>query len=253
MNQSKFTENEIPYHILNRFGLTQEMIEDLPTEDFEKLKNGRRTPILPVRVENDKGETILSRARISLVRNEASEVRVLFYPKLITTDLSRFDANQQKALLNGEAISAPFVTPDGKKCMAYHQVDNQTGQVMAVPTHILANNIKLVADTMHLSEAEINSIKNGKHLTILDNEREKTIGISLKTKSALRIVEGDEDAWKDQERKEYAHYNFGLNGCWVADEDGNLDYVPQDEYGEDMWDEMKKRGNLQRNAVTHKM
>lgn len=96
MNQSKFTENEIPYHILNRFGLTQEMIEDLPTEDFEKLKNGRRTPILPIRVENEKGETILSRARISLVRNEASEVRVFFYPKLITTDLSRFDADQQK-------------------------------------------------------------------------------------------------------------------------------------------------------------
>lgn len=31
MNQSqKFTEDDIPYNILNRFGFTREMIEDMP-------------------------------------------------------------------------------------------------------------------------------------------------------------------------------------------------------------------------------
>ena len=253
MNQSKFTEDEIPYHILNQFGLTQEMIEDLPNEDFEKLKRGARTPILPIRVETDNGETILSRARISLVRDDAGDVRVLFYPKLVKTDLSKFDAHQQKALNAGEAVVSPFVSPDGSKMMAYHQIDSQTGQVVAVPTYIIGNNIKLVADKFRLTEPEVNCIKNGKRLTTLRDDKQVTIGISLKTKSALRIVEGDEDEWKEQERKEYARYNFGLNGCWIADDDGNLDYVPEDEYSEDMWDEMKKRGNLQRNAATHKM
>lgn len=30
MNQSQFKEEEIPYSVLNRFGITREMIDDLP-------------------------------------------------------------------------------------------------------------------------------------------------------------------------------------------------------------------------------
>lgn len=39
MNQSKFTEEEIPYNILNRFGLTREMIEDLPEGLGQRLRD----------------------------------------------------------------------------------------------------------------------------------------------------------------------------------------------------------------------
>ena len=35
-------------------------------------------------------------------------------------------------------------------------------------------------------------------------------------------------------------YNFGLNGCWVTDETGNLDYVPEDNYTQEMWEEQAK-------------
>lgn len=37
-------------------------------------------------------------------------------------------------------------------------------------------------------------------------------------------------------------YNFGCFGCWVMDEQGNLDYVEEKEYSEEMWEEMKKNG-----------
>ena len=54
MNQSqKFTEDDIPYNILNRFGFTREMIEDMPDAIITKLKNGQTTPVLPIQV----GET----------------------------------------------------------------------------------------------------------------------------------------------------------------------------------------------------
>jgi hypothetical protein len=31
----QFTENEIPFQTLDRLGLTREMIEDLPVEDYQ--------------------------------------------------------------------------------------------------------------------------------------------------------------------------------------------------------------------------
>ena len=40
MNYS-FEENEMPFDILERFGLTQTMIEDLPTDVLQNIYNGR--------------------------------------------------------------------------------------------------------------------------------------------------------------------------------------------------------------------
>lgn len=50
MNQSqKFTEDDIPYNILNRFGFTREMIEDMPDAIITKLKTDRLHPCCPFR------------------------------------------------------------------------------------------------------------------------------------------------------------------------------------------------------------
>lgn len=38
-----FDENEMPYGILERFGLTQEMIEDLPTDILQNILNGKHS------------------------------------------------------------------------------------------------------------------------------------------------------------------------------------------------------------------
>lgn len=79
MNQSqKFTEDDIPYNILNRFGFTREMIEDMPDAIITKLKNGHTTPVLPIQVTADNGDKILSAAKLSLYRNDNGEVRIMF-------------------------------------------------------------------------------------------------------------------------------------------------------------------------------
>ena len=79
MNQSKFTEEEIPYNILNRFGLTREMIEDLPEGLGQRLRDGRATPVLPIKVIADNGDIILSAARLTLHRNSEGEVKVIHH------------------------------------------------------------------------------------------------------------------------------------------------------------------------------
>ena len=35
---------------------------------------------------------------------------------------------------------------------------------------------------------------------------------------------------------------FGIYGCWVMGEDGNLDYVKEEDYTDELWNEQKKAG-----------
>ena len=80
MKQIQFKLEELPYQTLGRFGLTQEMIEDLPMRVLDEICNGRHSPVLPVRVTDENGETIESRSRFVPVRMENGGVDVVFYP-----------------------------------------------------------------------------------------------------------------------------------------------------------------------------
>lgn len=253
MNQSQFTEEEIPYHILNRFGLTREMIEDLPEGLGQRLRDGRTTPVLPIKVIADNGDTVLAAARLSLHRNSDGDVRVMFYPRLEKIDLSRFPEAQRKPISGGETVISEINLPDGKRAPAFYQIDPETNQVMAVPVAVVDNNIRVIADELRLTPAEVNCLRNGKLLTTQYQDKMWTIGVSLREQPGIRVVCGDEDTWREDDRRDYGKFNFGLNGCWISNDEGGLDYVPEDEYTEELWDEMKKRGNMQRNASTHKM
>lgn len=254
MNQSqKFTEDEIPYNILERFGFTREMLEDMPDGIIKKLKNGHTTPMLPIRVTADNGDKILSAARMSLYRNDNGEVRIMFFPRLKKAELSRFSPQQQKSLNEGETIIGNMTMPDGKKAPAFFQIDHETNQLKSVPVAVLDNNIKFIAEELHLSQPEVNCIRNGKLLAADYKDTQWTLGVSLNEASGVRVVAGDEQAWREEDKRDYGKFNFGLNGCWIANDEGGLDYVPEDEYTDELWDEMKKRGNLQRNASPHKM
>ncbi|WP_437343058.1 DUF4099 domain-containing protein [Phocaeicola barnesiae] len=68
MNRYKFSEEEVPYGILEQFGLTREMIGDLPMDVLQAIHSGRRSPVLPIRVDDSDGNTIHARTRFSLVR-----------------------------------------------------------------------------------------------------------------------------------------------------------------------------------------
>lgn len=254
MEQMKFTEEQIPYHILQGFGLSKEMIEDLPEEQLKKLLQGKKTAVLPVHVKTENGDEVHSAARISLINDDKGNVRVLFYPKLLYSNLSKFTDEQQKALNAGNPIVENITTREGKKTAAFHQIDPATGQVISVPLAVLGNNLQVIAEELRLTSSEINCITKGKLLSVHhSDDTQVTVGVSLKERSGFRVVDGDESVWREQEKKDYAHYSFGLNGCWVSAVEDNLEYIPEDEYTEDMWDEMKKRSNLQRNASTHKV
>lgn len=43
-----FSMGDIPYDILQGYGISQEMIDDLPEDVLNDLLSGRRTPPMPV-------------------------------------------------------------------------------------------------------------------------------------------------------------------------------------------------------------
>ena len=100
----RIEEHEVPYETLGKFGLTREMIEDLPMHVLEDIGQGRRSPVLPIQVEDENENIIKSRTRFAFVRMEDGTVDVVFYPVLNKAPLEQYDQEQQKQLLAGKAI-----------------------------------------------------------------------------------------------------------------------------------------------------
>lgn len=252
MKKEHFEFNELPYPALARFGLTREMIEDLPMRVLEEIGQGGYSPVLPVRVTDENGEVIESRSRFAFIRMVNGEVDVVFYPALKSSPLERYNEAQQKQLLDGKAIVADVEMADGRRSKAFVQIDGETKQVMYVPTPIIARNLKVLAEVMHLGAVEVNGMQNGDPLTAVVDDEPVTVGIDLHSKTGIRFCAGDSQQWSEQPKREWDKYTFGCYGCWVMDDDGNLGYVPEEEYTEELWNEQKKSAERNRTAGLHK-
>ena len=252
MKKEQFEFNELPYPTLARFGLTQEMIEDLPLRILKEIGKGGYSPVLPMRVTNENGEVIESRSRFAFIRMDSGEVDVVFYPTLKSSPLECYNEEQQKQLLDGKSIIADVAMADGRHSKAFVQIDEETKQVMYVPTPIIARNLKVLAEVMHFGTVEVNGMQHGEPLTVAVDGEPVTVGIDLHDKTGIRFCAGDAQKWQEQPKREWDKYTFGCYGCWVTDDDGNLDYVPEEEYTEELWNEQKKSGERNRAAGIHK-
>ena len=119
MKKVQIEFDELPFLALERFGLTREMIEDLPMRVMDDICNGRHSPVLPVRVTDEHGEQIESRSRFAFIRMDNGQVDVVFYPALKSSPLERYDEAQQKQLLDGKAIVADVEMADGRSSKAF--------------------------------------------------------------------------------------------------------------------------------------
>ena len=123
------------------------MIEDLPQNVIHRLLSSRTTPVLPIVTENIDGETILSYARISLIRLDDGSVDVYFIPKWVDEDLEEFSIDQQEQLKAGRVVKADL----RKEGRCFVQFDEVINQVMAVPVEIINQNISILTRTLFLS------------------------------------------------------------------------------------------------------
>lgn len=245
MTNTKFSESQTPYSVLEHYGLTEQMITDLPKDIRTDIMNGRRSPVLPVTIEDATGHRVNTRTRFALIPQEDGQLDVMFYPQLQRENIDRFSADNQERLLAGHAIQDMYEHPSGETVSAFLQLDRGTKQVMLVPTEVIGRNLDLLQREYKLSNAELSCLRNGEPLTVLDSDEEMTMGIDLKSRTGIRFCLGDTQKWQQQDNRQWEKYNFGLYGCWQADDDGNLSYTPEEEYDEEMWNELKKKGMRQ--------
>lgn len=239
----KFNETDIPYGILEQFGMTQEMIEDLPLDVMNNLLAGRLTPVIALKIKKKKEEEIeefMTYARFCLSREEDGSVNVQFVPVWSYNNLDGYSEEEKQDLLDGKVL----IHDVPGKGVCYVQFDRDVNQVMAVPVMILSNNIKNLAHRIGLSDEQIKDIHNCKVIEITGEVEPVSIGIDLKAEEVgcLRPADGDSAVWREEGRDlNINKYNFGVYGCWMLDELQNLKYIPEEEYSQEMMDEMKRR------------
>ncbi len=96
-------------------------------------------------------------------------------------------------------------------------------------------------DIFELSSGEIQSIQNGDVVCINDEDEDVAIGIDLTEKSGIRLVLGTREKWlKEKGESTMGRYSFGIYGCWVKDSEGNLGYVHEQDYTDEIWAEQQK-------------
>ena len=96
-------------------------------------------------------------------------------------------------------------------------------------------------DIFDLTSSEIRSIQDGDVVCINDDDEEVSIGIDLTEKSGLRLVLGTSQKWlKEKGESTMGRYSFGIYGCWVKDSEGNLGYVHEQDYTDEIWAEQQK-------------
>lgn len=240
MNRNMFDEDEVPYMTLSRFGLTREMIEDLPERVLEDIFSGLKSPNLPIHIKADDGSIIHSRTRFALIRKDDGRADVLFFPEMKDCDLSGFSDKQREHLLSGKSIIADVDGPDGHPVKAFVQIDPETKHLLSVPTPVIGRNLQVCAEELGLDAEDLQCIQRGATVSFLLEGGTVTMGIDLNCKTGLRFCNGDYQRWKSQSTQGFEQKNFGLNGCWLRDEDGRLQYVHETDYTEAMWEEQRE-------------
>lgn len=236
-NPEKFNPKEIPYGLLQKFGLSQEMVDDLPTCVMRQLLSGRPTPVLPVVTENVEGLRVQSLARISLVRLDDGTVDVCFAPQWEDEDLTKFTPGQQEKLRAGAVTTA--MMPGKGQC--YIQFDDNISQVMAVPADIIRQNVSIITRSMDIEENDKEALEEGGVIQTDINGQMVSVGIDLNEFSGVRIADGDIITWQEDAKADrLPRYNFGIYGCWIADDDNVLSYVADEDFGPELIAEQQR-------------
>ena len=244
----EFNEEQVPYGLLGQFGLTREMVEDLPEAPYRDIMNGLLSPVLPISVKDDAGRTVSARTRFRLVRTEDGGVDVVFYPRLQHCELDSYLESEQYELRKGRVILSHAPDEPERKCFV--QIDPDTNHVMYIPTPVIGRNIRSLMDRFDLTTDDITLIQMGEAAVVGDGKDVLSIGIDLSVRTGIRIERGKSFKWNRDRGAGMDSFNFGIYGCWVKDASGDLSYVPEDEYTDEIIAEQQR--TIDRNAANLK-
>jgi len=232
-----FEETEIPYEILSQYGLSQEMIDDLPEQAMDSLLGGSLTPLLPLSGNDKDGNLIKKMASIALVRTD-NGIDVILSTPWESNPLNKFTLEQQHDLRAGKVLL--LNGENGKE--TYVQLDDTTNKVMSSPAEAIQHNILIYKEKIGWDELTTDNIILGKAMTFHSGNQFVTYGVDLHSNTGIRAVEGTTVDWEEK-RHSLPLHGFGIYGCWVSDGVNTFkEYIPQEKYTEEMNQEMEQIG-----------
>ena len=90
-------------------------------------------------------------------------------------------------------------------------------------------------------ESMTEKLQSGEILTLSEDAEDISMGIDLTEKSGIRLTLGSREKWlKEKGESTMGRFSFGIYGCWVKDSEGNLDYVHEQDYTDEIWAEQEK-------------
>lgn len=246
MQEKRFHREEYPLDILAEFGLTEEMIYDLPDFVHETIEMGGKSPLLPISIEQPFGLTHAF-AKFSLTETEQG-IDALFFPKLKSINLEQFSEHDKKLLLDGKVIVTDIEESnsngEAQRIKSFVQIDKDTNDVVYTPTAIIGRNLSSVAAEYELNGDQIKQFWTGNLVTVKESNDQGTpepvtIGIDLFTDKGVIVIPGTAEQWEKTVRKVMPEYTFGNDGCWV-NRKGELQYVPEEHFTKDIWDMLEQ-------------
>lgn len=251
MTNKRFHRDEYPLDILGEFGLTENMIYDLPDHIHEDIEMGGMSPLLPISIKQPFGCTHCY-AKFCLIEVEDG-IDVMFSPKLKEANLSIFLKQDRQLLLEGKAIVSEVeeavLLDDGteskKTIKAFVQLDKETNNVVYVPTQIIGRNLQTITNEFDLSENDLQGFWKGELVTTkvsdeTENASNVTIGIDLFSEKGVVLVPGGKTQWNRTVHKTMPEYNFGNDGCWI-NRHGLLEYVPEENFTQDILEALERQ------------
>ena len=247
-NRELFTMDEIPYDRLKDYGLTEEMIEDLPGKVQRQLLCGRWTPLMPVITDDGNGEPVKRLAKIALTRLSDGTVSVKFSPYNGFNSLEDYSERMQSLLKSGRTLLTDVTDKEGHSEKCYVQYDEDVNQVVYVTAALIQQNLQVIVYNMQIPTRDMLDLFDGKIVEKACTDREDnpqvwSVGIDLNERTGIRVADGDASVWlSDAKERSLSKYNFGMNGCWVMDDKGILKYIEEGDYPIEILNEQRRRG-----------
>lgn len=251
MSEKKIHRDEYPLDILAEFGLSEQMVYDLPDFVHETIEFGGMSPLLPLEIEQPFGYTRLY-AKFCLVETDEG-IDVLFSPKLKEANLEMFSEQERKLLQDGKVVVSDveesFVTNEGEedvqRIKAFVQLDMETNCVVYTPTQVIGRNLKNVSEEFEVSYDDLKNLLNGNIVTVSEENEDGvpeyiTIGVDLFSDKGVVLVPGQSDRWLRTVRKTMPEYSFGNDGCWI-NKHGALSYVSEENFTKEILDVMEQQ------------
>jgi len=260
-----FKEKDIPYEKLEKVGLTRQMIEDLPEDTQTRILAGQLSPVLPLSITADDGQEYGGRGRFSLYMRVDGEVGLKIHPVLKpigeTMQVAYLDAETGRMgyreipteerysqdvidrLKEGGVVPDFMYDAEGKRYKAFIQLDTETNEIIGVPSQQISHNLQKVSVELNLTPSEDICLQKGNLVSYTNDDDEMiTVGLDLNSPTGVRFAIGDERKWNDERKRDWDKYELGINGCWMTDDEGNLQYVSEDEFDDyDIWNEVEKQ------------